>query len=64
MLRLLIGLLPRGCPHLPWGLTLVAEFTVRVILVFTLSVAQVLALWPVVTMGASIGLMLWNLAYG
>lgn len=47
-----------------WGVALVAEFALRVILVYTLSVAQVLAISPIVFNAITIGLILWTIAYG
>lgn len=47
-----------------WGLTMVSEFALRVVLVLTLPVAQVLALSSVVMMAVGLGLGAWNLVYG
>jgi hypothetical protein len=47
-----------------WGLTMVSEFVLRVVLVLTLPVAQVLALSSVVMMAVGLGLVAWNLVYG
>jgi len=47
-----------------WGVGFVAEFALRVILVYTLSVAQVLAISPIVFNAITIGLILWTIAYG
>ncbi len=49
---------------LVWGLAMVGEFVVRIVLVLTLSVVQVLALSQVVMMVVSIGLGVWNVAFG
>lgn len=49
---------------LVWGLGLIIEFTFRVIMVYTLSVAQVVALAPIVSNATIIGLTLWTIAYG
>jgi len=47
-----------------WGVALLIEFALRVILVYTLSVAQVLAISPIVFNAITIGLILWTVAYG
>ncbi|HEV2457872.1 MAG TPA: VC0807 family protein [Ktedonobacterales bacterium] len=49
---------------LVWGLAMGSEFVVRIVLVLTLSVAQVLVLSPVVMMAVGLGLGVWNVAYG
>ncbi len=49
---------------LVWGLAMVSEFVLRVVLVFTLPVVQVLALSSVLMMAVGLGLGAWNLAYG
>jgi hypothetical protein len=47
-----------------WGLALLGEFAFRVAIVYTLPVAQVLVLSPIVNDLVSIGLMAWTAAYG
>jgi len=47
-----------------WGVGLLVEFALRVILVYTLPVAQVLALSPLIFNAITIGLILWTIAYG
>src|SRR5258708_14786577 len=49
---------------LVWGLAMVSEFVLRVVLVFTLPVVQVLALSSVLMMAVGLGVGAWNLAYG
>jgi hypothetical protein len=49
---------------LVWGAAMVGEFTVRIVLVLTLSVVQVLAISSVVMMAVGLGLGVWNIAYG
>jgi uncharacterized membrane protein len=49
---------------LVWGIGLLIEFTLRVIMVYTLPVAQVIALSPIVFNAITIGLILWTVAYG
>src|SRR6266705_3072549 len=49
---------------LVWGMGLLIEFALRVILVYTLPVAQVLALSPLVFNAITIGLILWTIACG
>jgi hypothetical protein len=49
---------------LVWGLAMVGEFVLRLVLVLTLSVVQVLALSSVVMMVVGLGLGVWNMAYG
>ena len=47
-----------------WGIGFVVEFALRVVLVYTLSVAEVLAIAPIVFNAITIGLILWTVAYG
>jgi hypothetical protein len=47
-----------------WGIGLLGEFVIRLILIYTLSVAQVLAASPVILAIITILLVLWTLAYG
>jgi hypothetical protein len=49
---------------LVWGLAMLGEFVVRIGLVLTLPVVQVLVISPVVMMAVGLGLGVWNLAYG
>jgi|SRR5579859_361637 len=49
---------------LVWGAAMVGEFVVRVMLVLTLSVVQVLAISSVVMMAVGLGLGAWNITYG
>ncbi len=49
---------------LVWGIGLLIEFALRVILVYTLPVAQVIALSPLLFNAITIGLILWTIAYG
>jgi hypothetical protein len=46
-----------------WSVAWLGEFGLRVLMVFTLSVAQVLAIGPVVFNGITFGLMAWTFAY-
>ena len=48
---------------LVWGMAMVGEFVVRIVLVLTLSVVQVLAISSVVMMAVGLGLGVWNIAY-
>ncbi len=48
---------------LVWGLVFVAEFTLRVVFIYTLSPATVLAVSPLVLGGASLLTVLWTLSY-
>jgi hypothetical protein len=49
---------------LVWGMAMVGEFVLRIILVLTLSVVQVLAISSVLMMAVGLGLGAWNVAYG
>ena len=49
---------------LVWGLVLVGEFTFRVILIYTVSPATVLAVSPIVMGIASVLTVLWTMKYG
>lgn len=49
---------------LVWGLAMSGEFVLRIVLVLTLSVVQVLVLSSVVMMAVGLGLGVWNVAYG
>jgi hypothetical protein len=49
---------------LVWGMAMVGEFIIRIVLVLTLSVVQVLAISSVVMMAVGLGLGAWNIAYG
>jgi hypothetical protein len=49
---------------LVWGVAMVGEFVVRIVLVLTLSVVQVLAVSSVVMMAVGLGLGAWNIVYG
>jgi hypothetical protein len=44
-----------------WGIVLLGEFAIRLMLVYTLTVAQVLAISPVVTYGILIALIGWTI---
>jgi hypothetical protein len=46
-----------------WAIGWLGEFGVRVVMILTLSVAQVLAISPFVFNGITIGLIAWTLAY-
>ncbi len=46
-----------------WAFGWLAEFSLRIVMVLTLSVAQVLALSPFVFNGITFGLVAWTLAY-
>jgi len=48
---------------LVWGLVLVGEFTVRVVLIYTFSPATVLAVSPIVLGSASLLTVLWTINY-
>ena len=48
---------------LVWGLVFVGEFTVRVVLIYTLSPATVLAVSPIVLGSASLLTVLWTINY-
>lgn len=48
---------------LVWGTVLVAEFVIRVVLVYSLPVPQVIALSTIVFMTISMGTMLWTIFY-
>jgi len=47
-----------------WGVGFVAEFALRVVLVYTLPVAEVVAIAPIIFNVITIGLILWTVAYG
>ena len=47
-----------------WAVGWLAEFALRVVMVLTLSVAQVLAISPFVFNGITLALLAWTLAYG
>lgn len=47
-----------------WGLALLGEFAFRVVIVYTLPVAQVLVLSPIVNDAISLGLMAGTAGYG
>lgn len=49
---------------LVWGLVLLGEFTLRVVLVYTVSPATVLAVSPVVVGVASLLTVIWTMRYG
>jgi len=49
---------------LVWGTALMAQFVIRVILVYSLPVAQVIALSSILFTGISMGTMLWTVLYG
>jgi len=49
---------------LVWAINMVGEFIVRIVLVLTLPVVQVLAISSVVMMAVGMGLGVWNIAYG
>lgn len=49
---------------LVWGLFYVAEFAFRVVLIYTVSPATVLAVSPIVLGGATILVILWTFRYG
>lgn len=46
-----------------WGCAFIAEFLVRVALVYTLSPALVLAIAPIITTAIVVGTILWTFAY-
>ncbi len=48
---------------LVWALGWLGEFALRIVMVLTLSIGQVLAVSPVVFKGITIGLIAWTLAY-
>jgi len=48
---------------LVWSVGWLGEFALRVLMVFTLSVSQVLAISPFVFNGITLGLIAWTLAY-
>jgi hypothetical protein len=48
---------------LVWGLVFVGEFALRVVFIYTLSPATVLAVSPLVLGGASVLTMLWTFRY-
>jgi hypothetical protein len=48
---------------LVWAVGWLGEFALRVVMVLTLSVAQVLAISPFVFNGVTVGLVAWTLAY-
>jgi hypothetical protein len=47
-----------------WGVGFIAEFALRVVLVYTLPVAEVIAIAPIIFNTITIGLILWTVAYG
>jgi hypothetical protein len=49
---------------LVWGMALIAEFVIRVILVYSLPIPEVIALSTIVFMTISMGTMLWTILYG
>ncbi len=48
---------------LVWGVAYVGEFTLRVVMVYRLSINQVLAISPIVFNAITIGVILWTFAY-
>jgi hypothetical protein len=48
---------------LVWAVSWLAEFGLRIVMVLTLSVSQVLAISPFVFNGITVGLIAWTLAY-
>ncbi len=46
-----------------WGLGWIGEFCLRVVMVWTLSIPQVLVISPFVFNGIFLGLITWNFAY-
>ena len=49
---------------LTWGIALMGEFAFRVLIVYTLPVAEVLVLTPIVFNGISMSVMAWTMWYG
>jgi hypothetical protein len=49
---------------LVWGVAVVGEFLLRVVMVYRLSINQVLALSPIVFNAITIGVIAWTFAYG
>ena|SRR5579859_735836 len=47
-----------------WGIALISEFAFRVVIVYTLPVAEVLVLTPIVFMAISWSVMAWTVWYG
>ncbi len=47
-----------------WGLVYVVEFPIRLVLVYTLSIAQFLAISPIIFYGITIAAIAFTLAYG
>jgi len=49
---------------LVWGIGLVGEFIIRLVMIYTLSVAQVLAISPIILTAITVLLILWTIRYG
>lgn len=49
---------------LVWGTALIAEFVIRLVLVYSLPVPQVIALSSIIFTSISMGTMLWTIVYG
>jgi hypothetical protein len=47
-----------------WAIGWISEFALRVVMVWTLSIPEVLAISPLVFNGITIGLIAWTIAYG
>jgi hypothetical protein len=47
-----------------WAIGWLSEFALRVVMVWTLSIPEVLAISPIVFNGITIGLIAWTIAYG
>jgi hypothetical protein len=46
-----------------WAIGWIGEFVLRVVMVWRLSIPEVLAIWPFVFNGITIGLIAWTIAY-
>ncbi len=49
---------------LVWGIGLIGEFIIRLVLIYTLAVAQVLAISPIILDVITVLLILWTMQYG